>query len=226
MGTVPEAWVGTQFGMCTQFLVFDLETMEYVVLSVPPRQENPEQVSLTAIRAVANQGVSAVITGRIKDVCRHTLLNLGIEVVDGVEGMTVREAIDRYKVTGLATPESRQGMPARVAVVAQGKGLDAALEATFGACNSFVVVDPKTMEWETVQVQPEGSAKVNLEVIRAVARSGATALVTPQIHPECCMALQALAVAVYIAPAGISVREAIRLYEAGELEQVLLAPFA
>lgn len=28
MGTLPEAWVGIQTGLCSQFLVFDLETME------------------------------------------------------------------------------------------------------------------------------------------------------------------------------------------------------
>ncbi len=227
MGTVPEAWVGVQFGMCTQFLVFDLDTMEYVVVSVPPRQESPEQVSLTAIRAVAKQGVSAVITGQIKDICRRTLLDLGIDVVDGVEGMTVREAIERYKATGLATPESRKGMPARVAIAAQGEGLEAPLEFPFGTCTSFVVVDPKTMAWEMVRVQPDGPArKVNARAICAIAQSGATALITPQIHSECCMALQALAIAVYLAPAGITVREAVARYAAGTLEQSLVSPFA
>ncbi|HUV88320.1 MAG TPA: NifB/NifX family molybdenum-iron cluster-binding protein, partial [Anaerolineae bacterium] len=97
LGTVPEAWVGIQFGMCSQFLVFDLDTMEYVVVSVPPHLDSPERVSLAAIRAVAGQGVTAVITGRIKDTCRQVLLDLGIEVIDGVEGMTVQEAIARYK---------------------------------------------------------------------------------------------------------------------------------
>jgi len=226
MGTVPEAWVGVQFGMCTQFLVFDLDTMEYVVVSVPPRQESPEQVSLTAIRAIAKQGVSAVITGYIKDVCRRTLLDLGIDVVDGVEGMTVHEAIERYKATGLATPESRKGMPARVAVIAQGEGLEAPLGSPFSTCTAFVGVDPKTMAWEMVRVQPDGPArKVNARAIQAVVKSGATALITPQIHPECCMALQALAVAVYLAPAGITVREAVSRYAAGTLEQSLVSPF-
>ena len=42
MGTVPEAWVGIKFGICSQFLVFDLDTMEYVVLGVPPRRESTE----------------------------------------------------------------------------------------------------------------------------------------------------------------------------------------
>jgi predicted Fe-Mo cluster-binding NifX family protein len=226
MGTVPEAWVGIRFGMCSQFLVFDLDTMEYVVVSVPPHLETPEKVSLAAIRAVAEQDVAAVITGHVKDICRETLLNLGIDVIDGVEGMTVQEAIEHYKATGLRTPESRQGLRPRVAVASHGEGLDARLEMRFGVCASFVVVDPTTMEWEEVQVEPDGPAEnVNMNGIRAVARSGAGALITPQIHPECCMALRALAVAAYIAPEGITVREAIEMYERGELEESLISPF-
>jgi predicted Fe-Mo cluster-binding NifX family protein len=220
MGTVPEAWVGIKFGVCSQFLVFDLETMEYVVLSVPPRQEDTDHVSLTAIRAVANQDVSVVITGDIKPICRRTLLDLGIDVIDGVEGMTVAEAIERYKVTGLQAPEERKGLVARVAVVSEGEGgLDAPLE-TFSTCSAFVVVDPKTKDWVKIKVEPgEPEKKVHLEAIRAVARSGATVLITPQIRPECCMALHALAIEVYIAPEGITVQKAVERYEAGELEQ-------
>lgn len=219
MGTVPEAWVGIKFGICSQFLVFDLDTMEYVVLSVPPRQEESDQVSLTAIRAVANQDVSAVITGNIKAVCRQTLLDLGIDVIDGVEGMTVAEAIERYRVTGLRAPEERKGLLTRIAVVSHGEGgLDAPLE-TFATCSAFVVVDPRTKDWVKVRLEPgEPEGKVHTEAIRAVAHSGATVLITPQIRPECCMALQALAIEVYIAPEGITVQKAIELYEAGKLE--------
>jgi predicted Fe-Mo cluster-binding NifX family protein len=238
MGTVPEAWVGIRFGMCSQFLVFDLgpadsadrsgrqHPMEYVVVSVPPRPESPERVSLAAIRAVAKQNVSAVITGDIKDICRQTLLNLGIEVIDGVQGMTVQEAIEHYKATGLQTPESRRGVLTRVAVASHGEGLEAPLEIRFGVCSSFVVVEPTTMEWEVIRVEPDGPAqKVNRNAIRAVAQSGATVLITPEIHPECCMVLRALAVTVYLAPEGITVREAIERYEQGELDESLITPF-
>lgn len=219
MGTVPEAWVGIRFGMCSQFLVFDLDTMDYVVVSVPPRPEDRDRVSLSAIRAVAKQDVSAVITGNIKDICRQTLQDLGIDVIDGVEGMTVQEAIEHYKATGLATPESRKGILTRVAVASHGEGLDASLEIRFGDCSSFVLVEPTTMEWKIVRVEPrEPGQKVNREAIRTVAQSGAAVLITPEIHPECCMVLQALAVTVYLAPEGITVREAIELYEAGELQ--------
>ena len=173
LGTVPEAWVGIQFGMCSQFLVFDLDTMEYVVVSVPPHLDSPERVSLAAIRAVAGQGVTAVITGRIKDACRQVLLDLGIEVIDGVEGMTVQEAIARYKAAGLQTPAARTGVRTRVAVVSQGEGLEAPLGLRFGTCSSFVLVDPATLEWEVVRVEPDGPTReVNLQGIRAVVRSG------------------------------------------------------
>lgn len=229
MGTVPEAWVGTQFGMCSQFLVFDLDTMEYVVVSVPPHlpyREDERGVSLAAIRAIARQGVSAVITGQIKEVCRQTLLDLGIKVVDGVEGMTVQEAIERYKATGLQTPAARKGACTRVAVVSQGEGLEAPLGLRFGTCSSFVVVDPTTMESEVVRVESDGPMReVNLNGIRAVVRSGADVLITPHIHPECCVALQALAIAVYLAPERLTVREAVERYRQGELEPSLTVPF-
>ena len=226
MGTVPEAWVGTKFGRCSQFLVFDLDTMEYVVVSVPPRPEG--QISLAAIRAIAEQGVSAVITGEIRTICQQTLFDLGIDVVDGIEGMTVAEAIDRYLVTGLQSMEERKGLPTCIAVVSRGKGgLDARLESDFDACNSFVVVDPQTEEWSLVQAEPGDSPReTHMATIRAAARSGATILITPQVRPECCVALQALAIDVYLADAGLTVREAIAQFEAGQLKQSIIGPCA
>jgi predicted Fe-Mo cluster-binding NifX family protein len=220
MGTVPEALVGVRFGMCSQFLVFDLDTMEYVVVSVPPTKEGTDRVSLAAIRAVANQDVAAVITGDIKQICCDTLFGLGIEVIDGVEGMTVMEAIERYRATGLESPGSRKGFINRIAVVSSGEGLDARLEIPLNICTSFIVVDPATNSWEIVRSEPNGPAReVSLNAIRTVVRSKAGVLITPHIHPECCMALQALAVAVYLAPEGITVQEAIEMYEAGQLEE-------
>jgi predicted Fe-Mo cluster-binding NifX family protein len=65
--------------------------MHHVVVSVAPSQEPSEHLSLEAIRAIAKQDVSAVITGNIKDICRQTLLELGIDVISGVQGMTVIE---------------------------------------------------------------------------------------------------------------------------------------
>jgi predicted Fe-Mo cluster-binding NifX family protein len=220
LGTVPEALVGIRFGACSQFLVFDLDTMHFAVVSVPPHLQPEEHVSLEAIRAVARQDVSAVITGAIKDTCRRTLEELGIDVISGVQGMTVIEAIERYKATRLAAPESRQGPVVRIAVASHGEGMDARLETGFGDCVSFTIVNPQTKEWDVVRVEQGAAAHaVNLDGVRTVVRNGAGVVITPQLSPGCRMALQALAVVVYIAPAGITVREAIELYEQGRLEE-------
>jgi predicted Fe-Mo cluster-binding NifX family protein len=221
LGIVPDALVGIRFGFCSQFLVFDLDTMSHVVVSVLPAQEPAKGLSLEAIRAIAKQDVAAVITGDIKDICRQTLLELGIEVISGVSGMTVIEAIERYKSTRLATPESRKGTLARIAVAASGEGLEANLIAEMDSCRSFAIVDPSTKKWELVRAEHRGPAhKVNIEGVRAIVQSGASVVITSRLSPACCMALQALSVAAYIAPKGTTVREAIELYERGELEEV------
>ena len=140
MGTVPDAWVGVHAGRCSQFPVFDLDA--------PPHPEQPERVSLATLRALIAQDVATVITGQILDGCRTTLQTPGIKVLDGVEGLTVGEAIERYRASGLKTPTERKGATLRVAVAAHNGGLDAPLEQQFGVCASFVVVDPQMMEWE------------------------------------------------------------------------------
>jgi predicted Fe-Mo cluster-binding NifX family protein len=45
-------------------------------------------------------------------------------------------------------------------------------------------------------------------------------VIASQLSPGCRLALQALSVAPYLAPQGSTVREAIELYERGELEEV------
>ena len=46
LGIVPDALVGIRFGFCSQFLVFDLDTMSHVVVSVlPARSQRKASVS-------------------------------------------------------------------------------------------------------------------------------------------------------------------------------------
>lgn len=221
LGMVPEALVGIRFGFCSQFLVYDLQSMQYVVVSVAPQQDPSEQLSLEAIRAVARQDVSAVITGNIKDACRKMLQELGIDVISGVKGMTVIEAVERYKSNRLATVESRLGELTRIAVAADGDGLEARLRTGLDNCESFTIVDPQTKQWETLRVVHDARAhKINIEGVRAIVQSGASVVITTQLNPACGMALQALAVTAYLAPPDVTVREALALYEHGELEEV------
>jgi len=217
-GTDLDAWTGVPFGACSQFLIVDTETLESVVVSVPTQEQDPAKVSLFAIRAIARQGAEAVITGPIKDACKQTMQSLGMQVVDNVGRMTVREAIQRYVQGGPRQVQHFAPLPEKIAVASHGSNLDACTSAQDEPCTSFLLVDPQTMQFEVVQVEPADSvAEASIHAVRAAARAGATVVVTSAMRPECCAALRALAVSVVLAPEGTSARDAIAAYLRGEL---------
>jgi predicted Fe-Mo cluster-binding NifX family protein len=228
MGTSLDAWAGGPFGLCTQFLVVEPETMEYVVISVPVDEleagaEAHTRVSLAAIRAIAKQGAEVVLTGAIKDVCRETMETLGIEVIAEIERMTVRQAVEMYRTSGQEALARYQPQPAKIAVATHGGTLETILggggvSAEGEPCTSFLLVDPQTMAFEVVQVEPaEELVQASVNAVRAAARSGATVVITPEIRPACCTALRALAITVALADPGMTVREAVEKYLSGEL---------
>jgi predicted Fe-Mo cluster-binding NifX family protein len=219
MGTSLDAWAGGPFGLCTQFLVVDTETMDYVVVSVPPEELDASQVSLPAIRGIAAQGAEVVLTGIIKDACRQAMETLGMEVVSGIERVTVRQAIEMYVQEGQPALARYRPPPVVIAVASHGDDLDATLGHKGEPCTSFVLVRPQTWTYEIVRVAPADSvARASVNAVRAAAKSGATVVITPEIRPACCTALRSLAIAVALADPELTVREAVTKYLAGELE--------
>jgi predicted Fe-Mo cluster-binding NifX family protein len=218
LGTSLEAWAGIPFGVCSQFLVVDTETMEFVVVSVPLEELDPSKVSLYAIRAIANQGAQTVITGAIKDICQQTMQSLGMEVIHGIGRMTVRQAIELYASGGPRAVAEHVPPAQKIAVASRGNDLDAPIHAKDEPCTSFVLVDPQTMQFEVVQVAPADSpTQAGVNAVRAAARAGADVVITSGLRPECCLALSTLAIAVVIAEEGTTVREAVEQFQRGEL---------
>ncbi|MBM4428776.1 MAG: hypothetical protein FJ026_00325 [Chloroflexi bacterium] len=218
MGTDLDAWTGVPFGTCPQFLVVDTETMEYVVISVPPEHQDPTKVSLFAIRAVARQGAQVVIAGPIKDICKQTMQSLGMDVIDNIGRMTVRQAIESYLRGGPPAVQAYEAPAEKVAVASHGSDLEATVHPKDEPCTSFLLVDPQTMEWQQIQVAPaESLAQASIHAVRAAVRAGATVVITSGLRPECCTALAALAITVLVAPEDITVREAIELFQRGAL---------
>ena len=218
LGTSLDAWAGGSLGTCTQFLVVDTETSQFLVVSVPPDQVDADRMPLAAIRALVQHDVGMIITGQIKDICRQAILNFGIEVVDGIEGITVRDAAALYASGGAEAVATYQPPPEKIAVASHGDSLDAKLSGKGEVCTSFVLVEPQSMDFEVVQVKPADSVEqASVNAVRAAAKNGATVVVTPAIRPACCAALRALAIQVVLADEALTVREAIGAYRRGEL---------
>ena len=218
LGTDLDAWTGIPFGTCPQFLVVDTETMEFVVISVPAEHQDPTKASLFAIRAIARQGAQVVIAGPIKDICKQTMQSLGMDVIDNVGRMTVRRAIEFYIQGGPHAIQTHEPPPEKVAVAAHGTGLDATVHSKDEPCTSFMLVNPETMDWELIQVEPaESIAQASIHAVRAAARAGATVIITSGLRSECCAALAALAITLAVAPEGTTVREAVEQFRRGQL---------
>jgi predicted Fe-Mo cluster-binding NifX family protein len=219
MGTSLDAWAGASFGTCSQFIIVDAETMDSIVIAVPPEQQDPSRISLYAIRALATHGVDAVVCGRIKDPCREALFALGVEVVEGIERVTVRHAVETYRAQGAPGLAAYEPPPVRIAVASHGTDLEATLAPRGEPCTSFVLVDPQTLHYELVEVeQGETPVQTSVNAVRAAARNGATVVITPEIRPACCAALRALSIIVALAGPQMTVQEAVRAYQRGELE--------
>jgi predicted Fe-Mo cluster-binding NifX family protein len=107
----------------------------------------------------------------------------------------------------------------RIAVTAQGQGMDAPADPRFGRARCFVVVDTETGESWTVDNTanlnaPQGAG---IQASRKIVELGVDALVTGHIGPKAFSALRAGNVAIYTGASG-TVAEAVDEFNAGTLK--------
>lgn len=106
----------------------------------------------------------------------------------------------------------------RVAVSATGSSLDAEVDPRFGRCQYFVIADPDTMEFETLEnpnVMAAGGAGVS--TAQMVANIGVQVVLTGNCGPNAYQTLSAAGVQVITGVFG-RVRDAIEGYKAGRLQ--------
>lgn len=107
----------------------------------------------------------------------------------------------------------------KVAVTAQGPGLDSPVDPRFGRARQFVLVDSDSGEFtahDNAQSlnAPQGAG---IQAAQAVARLGAEAVLTGHVGPKAFATLRAARVAVYTGVTG-TVREAVERFTAGQLQ--------
>jgi len=90
-----DAPIDPRFGRCQYFLVVDVDSMAFEVVS------NESAVAsggagVQAGQSVARAGVDAVITGNIGPNAYQTLKAAGIKVITGASG-TVKDVVEKYK---------------------------------------------------------------------------------------------------------------------------------
>jgi len=212
-----DAWVKSEFGWCPRFVIVDTDSMSYFIVSQPVA-ESHEEASLAAIRTLARHDVSAVIVATAQPQCRMVMNELGVDMIEGVEGLTVRQAVERFLSEALYTPEGRKAK-VKIAVASDGDDLDAPVGTSLGMCTRFLLVDPESLDCTVIAVTPKASPEdLSVAAIKAVVQGGATVVITPRVQPRCCRILFQMGVDVALCEPDISVRQAIEGFKAGALE--------
>ena len=106
----------------------------------------------------------------------------------------------------------------KICVTSQGDNLDAQIDARFGRCQYFIVVDIDTLEFEAIpnpNINTSGGA--GIQSGQLMAEKQVKAVLTGNVGPNAFQTLNAAGVDVITGVSG-SVREAIDKYNEGELK--------
>jgi predicted Fe-Mo cluster-binding NifX family protein len=113
----------------------------------------------------------------------------------------------------------RGGKTMKIAISSMGKDLDAQIDPRFGRCQYFVLVDPETLAFETVENESlMTSGGAGIQAAQLVVRKGTNTLITGNLGPNAASALSAAGVRVYLVSGG-TVREGLSRYHSGTLQE-------
>ncbi len=103
--------VDPRFGRAAGFVVVDLDTMETEYIDNGSSQSMAQGAGIQAAENVVRAGAGALLTGYVGPKAFAALSAAGIKVGQDLEGLTVREAIERYKKGDVSVAEgpNRQG---------------------------------------------------------------------------------------------------------------------
>ena len=93
--------VDPRFGRAAGFLIVDSETMDTRYLDNGQSQVMAQGAGIQAAQLVARAGVSWVLTGYVGPKAFQGLTATGIKVGQNLEGLTVRQAVERFKSGGV-----------------------------------------------------------------------------------------------------------------------------
>ncbi len=201
----------------------------FTPLGACPRELQPVRLSLEGLEALRladleglrqdqaadRMGVSRQTFGRVLAEARR---NLAETLVFGrmlcIEGGDYRVAPPQWRGA-----EQKEKEMAKIAISSEGPTLDDLVDPRFGRAGGFVIVDPQTMETSYLDngVSQTRSQGAGIQAAELMAQAGVEVVLTGYVGPKAFQALQAVGVQIGQDLGGISVREALGRFQAGEV---------
>jgi predicted Fe-Mo cluster-binding NifX family protein len=111
----------------------------------------------------------------------------------------------------------------KIAVSSTGKTLDSAVEARFGRCPYFLIVNPTTLEFEAIaNASAEQGGGAGVQSAQLIAEKGASVVLTGNCGPNALTVFQKAGIQVITDVSG-SVSQAVQQFSAGSIKSTPLA---
>ena len=106
----------------------------------------------------------------------------------------------------------------RIAISASGSSLDAEVDPRFGRCQYFIIIDPDTMQFESVEnSSATASEGAGISAAQMIVSKGVEAVLTGNCGPNAYQVLSPAGIKVITGMSG-KVRDAVQSYKSGNLE--------
>ena len=106
----------------------------------------------------------------------------------------------------------------KIAISATGSSLDAEVDPRFGRCQYFVILDPQTMQFESLENSNAAAAGgAGITTAQLIASKGAMVVLTGNCGPNAYQTLSAAGIEVITGVSG-RIREAVEAYKAGSFQ--------
>jgi len=93
--------VDPRFGRAAGFVIVDLDTMDTDYIDNGQTQVMAQGAGIQAAQLIAGAGVGCLLTGYVGPKAFQALSAVGIKVVQNLEDLSVREALERFKTGDL-----------------------------------------------------------------------------------------------------------------------------
>ena len=106
----------------------------------------------------------------------------------------------------------------KIAITATGPELDAEVDPRFGRCQHFIIIDPDTMQFESLEnSSATASGGAGISAAQTIVTKGVEAVLTGNCGPNAYQVLSPAGVKVITGVSG-KVRDAVQSYKSGNLE--------
>ncbi|MEA3493010.1 MAG: NifB/NifX family molybdenum-iron cluster-binding protein [Candidatus Margulisiibacteriota bacterium] len=107
----------------------------------------------------------------------------------------------------------------KICVTSTGDNLDANVDARFGRCPYFIIVDTDSLEFKAVSNPSAGaSGGAGIQSAQLVANEGADAVLTGNVGPNASQTLASLGIKVYIGAAG-TIKDVVQQFKEGKYKE-------